>query len=81
MVDAENAKDCSTVTTKYRLVFIPVADYVVLKAGVPSTKLSSYLALDENKIENFSIGDSLVVYVSDAHKNFLTKKASKGECI
>lgn len=68
----------STETIKYRLVFIPDAEYEELKGYIPKDRLQVYEHLRNISVENFSLGNMNVIFIPDKHKTFVRVKASSG---
>jgi hypothetical protein len=73
----EEGKD----TTKYKLIFLPDEEYLLMKGMVNPKRITQYAALITQGIENFSIETSKVVYIPQEHRAFMTNKANNGEMI
>jgi len=70
-----------TVTKKYKLVFLPISDYQAINAAIPAVEKQNYGALTAQGYENFSVGNSEVVFIPEKYRNLLSHKARKGEAL
>lgn len=68
-------------TLKYRIVFLPEAEFDIIRSLIPKDNLETYDALDINKVKNFRLRDSYIVFVSDDYRTLLMHKAKKGEVL
>lgn len=63
---------------KNRLVFLPDAEFMVLRGLIPRDNVDSYDALDEKGISNFKLKDSSIIFVEESYRESLMLKAKKG---
>lgn len=69
------------ITLKYRLIFLPDAEYAEILSAIKPEKRSNYLVLSEKGIDNFSIGNGQTVFIPERHRAELNLKAKRGENI
>ena len=67
--------------TKYRLIFLPETEYKIISKSIMPNLKQKYAYLIEKGIENFSIGNSLTVFIPDKYRENLSEKAEKGEVL